>query len=159
MRLLIPGVFEPSMQFRYSVFSTKIPFAFFYARSAEQPTMENGSLELHHGNGSFFVKGKTKWNTLNIKCYQFENITINDFWNYANQHQFIEDAKDFKARFYKHDLRLSILSPDEIPTGTWKLVGAFFESVSFGQMDRGSDDVTEIDLTIRFDYAEYKPFI
>lgn len=159
MRLLVPGLFEPSLQFRYSIFSSKIPGAFFYAKSAQQPTMDNGSLELHHGNGSFFVKGKTKWNPLSIRCYQFENITIAEFWQYVLDHQFVDQARDFKARFYKHDMRITVLSPNELPSATWVLYGAFFETVNFGDMDRSANEIIEVDLTIRFDYAKYKPFI
>lgn len=158
-RLLFPGPFEPHLQFRYTVFSTKLKGAIWYARSAQQPSFDNSPLELHHGNSSFHVKGKTKWNPINIKCYHFEGITILDFWQYLSQHQFVPDAKDFKARIYKHDLRISMLGPEEFPISTWVLYGAFFENVSFGDMDRGNNEVIEIDMTIRYDYAEYKPFI
>ena len=159
MRLLFPGPYEPSLQFRYTIFSEKLKGALIYARSAEQPKLENSPLELHHGNGSFFVKGKTKWNPINIKCYHFEGITLLDFWQYLLQHQLIRFATDLKARVYKHDLRVSVLGPEEFPMATWVLYGAFFEAIDFGAMDRAVDDIIEIDLTIRYDYAEYKPFI
>lgn len=159
-RLLFPGPFEPSLQFRYSIFTDKLKNAFFSARSAQQPSFDNSPIEYQHGNGSFFVKGKTKWNPINIKCYQFDGISILEFWTYFLQHQILPDqAIDNYGSFYKHDLRVSVLGPEEFPTATWVLHGAFYENVDFGQMDRSSNEVIEIDATIRYDYATYKPFI
>jgi len=159
MRLLVPELFHPNLQFRYSIFSSRLPNAFFSARAATQPSFDTTPLELSHGNGSFYVKGKVKWNPITITCYQFEGITIQDFWTYMQTHQIVATATDFRARAYKHDLRLSLLTPAEIPLGTWVLHDAFYESVNFGSMDRSSDEVAEVTATIRYDYAIYKTFI
>ncbi len=120
---------------------------------------QNLSVELHNGNGSFFVKGKIQWNPINIKCYHFEGMTQQEFWIYLQQHQVVSEAIDTYGSFYKHDLRISVLDPSEIPAGTWVLHGAFYENVNFGDMNRASDEVTEVDCSIRYDYAIYKPFI
>ena len=157
-RLMFPGPFEPSLQFRYTIFTSRILGMMFYARSATQPGFDNSPLELHHGNSSFFVKGKTKWNPINLKCYQFQGVTLAEFWLYFQQHQLVDNAIDFRARTYKHDLRVSVVDPYEIPVGTWVLHGAFYDSVNFGDMDRSSDGIIEIDCTIRYDYAVFKPF-
>jgi hypothetical protein len=160
MRLLIPGPFEPTLKFRYTVFTSKLPFALFYARSAEQPTVNNSPIEVAHGNGSFYVKGKTKWDSINLQCYQFENMTVMEFWMYFQQHQFVPLAIDRRNASYKHDLRLTLLNPNELPMGTWTLHGAFYDTVSFGDMDRGADtEIAQIDVSIRYDYATYKPLI
>jgi hypothetical protein len=74
------------------------------------------------------------------------------------QHQVTETATDLYAETYKHDLRVSVVGPEEIPVGTWVLHGAFYENVDFGQMDRSSDAIAEVNATIRYDYAVYKPF-
>lgn len=157
-RLLVPGLFQPTLQFRYTIFTNKLKGAMFYARAASQPSFDNTPLELAHGNASFYVKGKTKWNPINIRCYQFEGITLLDFWIYLQRHQMVEDAKDKYNIEYKHDLRVSVVGPEEIPVGTWELHGAFYDNVNFGDMDRGSDNIVEVDCTIRYDYAIFKPF-
>lgn len=158
-RLLVPEAFHPVLQFRYSIFTTRLPGAFFHARSATLPTIENNPIEIHHGNGSYWVKGKTHWNSINISCYHFEGITQTEFWTYLQQHQLVSDAIDFRNEVYKHDLRVSCLTPEEIPLGTWVLHGAFYENVNFGEMNRSSDEVIEVNCTIRYDYAIFKPFI
>lgn len=158
-RLLVPEAFHPSLQFRYSIFTTRLPFAFFHARSATLPSITTNPVEMHNRNSSFFVKGKVHWNPINIRCYHFEGITQTEFWTYLQQHQLVDDAIDFRNEVYKHDLRISVLTPEEIPFGTWVLHGAFYESINFGDLNRSSDEVIEVDCTIRYDYAIFKPFI
>lgn len=155
MRLAVPNVLHPSLQFRYTIFSSRIPGATIYARSSQQPGFENNPIKVDYGNSYFKIKGKTSWDDISIRCYQFEGITIPDFWKYVQQHQIVKSAKDQYGLLYKHDLRVVVLNPLQIPIGSWKLVGAFFSGVKFGDMDWGTDDAVEIDLTIAYDYAEY----
>ena len=158
MRVTVPEVFHPTLQFRYTIFTTKLPGALFYARSAQQPSFDNNPIKVDYGNGYFKVKGKTNWEDINLKCYQFEGITIPDFWKYVQQHQVVNRALDQYNAIYKHDMRVVILNPMGLPMGTWKLVGAFYSAVKFGDMNWGSDsDVAEIDLTVTYDYAEFVP--
>lgn len=158
-RVVVPEVFHPSLQFRYTIYTSKLPGALFYARSSQQPGFDNNPIKVDYGNGYFKVKGKTNWDDITIRCYQFEGITIPDFWKYVQQHQVTNRALDQYNAVYKHDMRVVVLSPTGLPIGTWKLVGAFYSSVKFGDMDWGTDDAVQIDLTITYDYAEYGVFI
>lgn len=155
MRVVIPDAFHPSLQFRYMVTTSKLPGAQFYARSAQQPGFEQNPVTLEHINSYFKVKGKTRWDDLTMSCYQYEGLTAKQFWDYLQQHQVTASATDAYAPAYKHDLQIMILNPLEVPVGTWKLVGAFYSGVKWGEMDWGTDDPIQIDLTIAFDYATY----
>lgn len=159
MRVLVPEVFHPQLQFRYTLFTSKLLGATIYARSAQQPSFSNNPIKVDYGNGSFYTKGKTSWEPISLRCYQFEGITTLNFWKYLQEHQVVRFALDQPQRIYKHDLRLTTLTPEGLPIGTWKLVGAFFDSVRFGDQDWGTDDVVEVDLNIVYDYAEFNPFL
>lgn len=159
MRVVTPEIFHPQLQFRYSLFTTKLLGATVFARSAQQPSFDNNPIKVDYGNSSFNIKGKTSWEPISIRCYQFEGITTLNFWKYLQEHQVVRYAKDNYAALYKHDLRLVSLTPMGLPIGTWKLVGAFYQSVRFGDMDWGTDDVVEIDLSIVYDYAEFNPIL
>jgi hypothetical protein len=154
-RVVVPEAFHPSLQFRYMVTTSKLPGAQFYARSAQQPGFENNPVTIEHINAYFKVKGKTRWDDLTMSLYQFEGITINDTWKYLQQHQQVLSATDQYAPTYKHDLQIHILNPLGIPVGKWNLIGAFFSSVKWGDMDWGTDDAIQCDVTIAFDYAQY----
>lgn len=154
-RLLVPDTYHPILQFRYWVTTSKLPGAQFYAKSAAQPTAQHNPVTVEYVNSYFKVKGKTRWDSITLSCYQFENITAPELWAYLQEHQATESATDSRAPGYKHDLQLMLLGPDEVPIGTWKLVGAFYESVNWGTHDRGTDDVTTAEVTICYDYATY----
>lgn len=154
-RLLAPEAFHPSLQFRYTVMTSKLPGAMFYARSAQQPTPQHNPVTVEYQNSYFKVKGKTRWDDITLQCYQFEGITAPQLWAYLQQHQLTAAAVDSYAPVYKHDLKLMINNPAEAPVGTWTLVGAFYTSVQFGDMDRGTDDVIQATITISYDYALY----
>lgn len=154
-RVVVPEAYHPSLQFRYQVTTSKLPGAQFYARSAQQPGFENNPVTIEHINAYFKVKGKTRWDDLTMSCYQFEGITATQFWTYLQDHQQVPGATDQYAPVYKHDLQIMILAPDgSTPVSTWKLIGAFYSGVKWGEMDWGTDDAIQVDLTIAFDYAE-----
>lgn len=152
-RLLVPEAFHPSLQFRYMVTTSKLAGAMFYARSAQQPQADNAPVTVEYVNSYFKVKGKTRWNDITLSCYQFEGITAQELWKYFQDHQQVPSATDQYAPVYKHDLKLMILNPMEIPIMTWTLVGAFYTSVNWGDMDRGTDDVIQAEVTISYDWA------
>jgi hypothetical protein len=154
-RVVTPQAYHPSLQFRYKVTTSKLPGAEFYARSAQQPGFENAPVTLEHINYYFKVKGKTRWDDLTMTCYQYEGITGTQFWDYLQQHQAVPGAVDNRAPSYKHDMQIMVLAPDgSTPVLTWKLVGAFFSGVKFGDMDWGTDDPIQVQCTIAFDHAE-----
>lgn len=154
-RVVVPDSFHPSLQFRYQVQTSKLPGAQFYARSSQQPGFEQNPVTIEHINAYFKVKGKTRWDDLTMSCYQFENLTAKQFWDYLQEHQQVPGATDQYAPTYKHDLQIMILNPLGAPVGTWKLIGAFYSGVKWGEMDWGTDDAIQVDLTIAFDYATY----
>lgn len=155
MRLARPEILHPQLQFRYTILTSRLPGAAVFAKSAQQPSFENNAIKLEYGNSNFKVKGKTNWNDITLSCYQFEGITVPMFWAYLQQHQITKTATDFRAKAYKHNLQIVSLNPMGFPIGTWKLRGAFYNSVSFGDMDWSDESITEVNVTISYDYAEF----
>ena len=55
------------------------------------------------------------------------------------------------ADFYKRDIQLKLLDPVGTVVEFWDIKGAFLTSADFGSLDYGSDEGTEISLSMRFD--------
>jgi len=154
-RVVTPDSFHPSLQFRYQILSSKIPGAAIYARSAQQPGFDNAPVTMEHINAYFKVKGKTRWNDITLSCYQYEGITASEVWQYTQDHQAVPGATDFHAPNYKHDMTVNILAPDgTTPTATFSLKGAFFGAAVWGDMDWGTDDPIQCELTIVYDWCD-----
>ena len=155
-RIAIPEVFHPRLQFRYAWFTSKLPAAAIYARSSQQPSFDNNPVTIDYMSSYYKMKGKTRWNDITLSCYQFEGITGKELYKYLNaDHIGVDDAVEKFADTYKHMMQLFLLNPIGVPTGIWKLHGAFIANASWGSMDYGSDDVMECEITISYDYATF----
>ena len=55
------------------------------------------------------------------------------------------------ADFYKRDCQLKLLDPVGTVVELWDLKGCFLTNATFGDLDYGAEDFTEIALTLRFD--------
>lgn len=160
MRLANPNVFHPILQFRYTVITPELPGATIFARAATQPTCDNNPIRAFYGNSYINYKGRTSWEPITLRCYQYEGVTMPQFWTYVQRHQIVKFATDWNAERYKHTIIIAMLGPDGvIPVGSWKLRGAFLQNVKFGDMDWGGEDVVQLDVTIVYDYAEYSLII
>jgi hypothetical protein len=153
-RLAVPEVFHPRLQFRYSFFTSKLPTATIHARSADQPSFTNQPVRVNYRSNYMMMKGRTEWNDIKLQCYSFEGITENELFIYFNKHHFdVDEGVEMDLEKYKHTIILFLLSPLGVPTGMWKLIGAFLSDVSWGSLDYGSDDIIQCDVTITYDYA------
>ena len=154
-RLARPEIFHPRLQFRYALFTTRLPAASIYARAAEQPSFTNNPVTIDYMSNYYKMKGKTRWNDITLSCYQFEGVTGREIYKYMNTDHFnINEGVDKFADEYKHKVQLLLLSPLGIPTEVWNLEGAFIANASWGNMDWGNDGVMECEVTISYDFAE-----
>ncbi len=154
-RLANYRAYNPTLQFRYTLFWAALPTAIIYARSAQMPIMDNSPVTVDFKNSSMKIKGKTKWNDISLQCYAFEGITVREIWSYVNKyHQQVKGAIDSHPAKYKMDMHLVMQNPMGIPVGRWKLTDAFISTVSWGDLDWGGNDVVQSTITISYDYAE-----
>ena len=61
------------------------------------------------------------------------------------------DQPKYEPDFYKRDCQLKLLDPVGTVVELWDIKGAFLTAASFGDLDYGASDPTEISLTIRYD--------
>lgn len=155
-RLALPEVFHPRLQFRYSVFTSKLPTAVIHARSADQPSFDNQPVQVNYRSNYMNMKGRTQWNDIKLSCYSFEGITENELFAYLNRdHINVDSGVEKDMLQYKHMMMLFMLNPMQIPTGIWKLHGAFISNATWGSMDYATDDVIQCEITITYDYATF----
>ena len=53
-------------------------------------------------------------------------------------------------------IKIQQMGPDNKPLETWKLFNPWILDVSWGTLDYSSDDMVELTITFRYDYATYK---
>lgn len=147
---MLPNKYEPKRKFRW-VFAIEGIDAFLM-KTAARPTIETAETEIPFINATRYIAGKTKFSTI--------NVTLNDAIAPSGAQQVMEwirthyesvSGRSGYADFYKRDCQLKLLDPVGTVVELWDIKGAFLTNATYGDLDYGSEDITEIQLTIRFD--------
>lgn len=161
MARLTPANYKPILQYHFIVHFTEHDMglqqdAQNYAFASELPSMTNSSQTLEYGNVYTYYKGKTKWNPLSMQLYSLAQPNTNELlWKYLNKMQNVASgAEKFKDEYAK-SIMIKLLDPAEEVIGTWTLINAFADEISWGSLTWQGQEVVTIDVTFVFDHAEY----
>jgi hypothetical protein len=144
--------FQPKMKNQFIMYIDGIPS--YLVRKITRPKITQEAKELPHINLQRFVKGKTKWGT--IECTLYDPIAPSGaqaVMEWLRLHHESVTGRDGYADFYKKDITFNLLGPVGDKVEEWIVKGALITEVNFGDMDWGSDDLAEINLTIQPDYC------
>lgn len=158
MARMSPETYHPLLSFRFKIIFSVLEGIEFYGKAITLPSAENNPITVEYGNTYVKVKGKTRWNDVTMTCYAFEKITHDRLWLWLNDlHQKIDEGKDYYADQYKRDIIIHLMNPknDEV-VGTWKLIGAFINTINFGDLDFATEEIVQPQITISYDYALFE---
>jgi len=144
--------FEPKLKNRY-VFSIGDIDAFLI-KTANRPSLESEEVMLEHMNTTRYVKGKSRWQPLEITLYDpIIPSASQQVHEWIILHHESVTGADGYAEFYKKEVKINVLDPVGAIVEEWVLHGCYIQSANFGDLDFASSDPTEISLTLRYDYA------
>ena len=144
--------FEPKVQNRFIMFIDGIPS--YLIKNATAPGFEAGEIILDHINVYRKVKGKVRWNDMNLSLY--DPVTPSGaqaIMEWARLGYESVTGRAGYSDFYKKDLTLNVLGPVGDVIGEWIIKGAFVTNGDFGQFDWSSDAVVDLGITINMDYC------
>ena len=147
---MLPNKFEPKRKFRW-VFAIEGIDAFLM-KTAARPTINTEEVEINYMNHTRYVAGKTKFDA--ISCTLRDPIApsgAQQVMEWVRTHFESVSGRGGYADFYKRDCQLKLLDPVGTVVELWDIKGAFLTAATFGDLDYGASDPTEISLTIRFD--------
>lgn len=157
MARLSPEQYNPQVSFRFRIQFSQIQNINIYGKAIQLPTVDNSPITVEYGNTSMKIKGKTKWNDIQITCYAYEGLTMEQLWMYLNDlHQDVIQGTDEYGDTYKKDIQIQLLGPTDNVVGTWKLIGAFMSLINYGDMDWSTEEVVQPQITISYDYALFE---
>ena len=147
---MLPNKFEPKRKFRW-VFAVE-GIDEFLMKTAARTTINTEEQEINYINHTRYIAGKTKFDT--ISCTLHDPIApsgAQQVMEWIRTHFESVSGRGGYADFYKRDCQLKLLDPVGTVVELWDIKGAFLTAASFGDLDYGASDPTEISLTIRFD--------
>ena len=145
--------FEPKVQNRFILYVDGIPA--YLIKKASAPGFEANEIILDHINVYRKIKGKVRWNDMNLELYDpIAPSGTQAVMEWARLAHESVTGRDGYSDFYKKDLRLNILGPVGDVVGEWIIKGVFVKTANFGEYDWSSGEAAaNITMTIAMDYC------
>ena len=147
--------FEPKLKNRFIMQIDGINA--YLIKTINRPSLTNDEVVLEHMNTTRYVKGKSRWEPLEITLYDpVVPSAAQQVMEWVRLHHESVTGRDGYADFYKKSITFNLLDPVGAVIEEWELKGAFIQSTNFGDLDFATSDPVEISLTLRYDYAILK---
>ena len=127
----------------------------FTIKTMQRPQITFEKVELEHMNITKYVKGKGKWQSINITLYDpIVPSASAEVIEWVRLHHESSTGRDGYQEFYKKNINFKVLGPVGDIVEKWTLYGTFIEDATFGDLDFSDSQPVEIALTLSYDYAE-----
>jgi len=145
--------YEPKLKNRFIMEIAGIPA--FTIKTAQRPQITFDEVVLEHMNITKYVKGKGRWQTLQITLYDpIVPSAASAVIEWIRLHHESSTGRDGYQDMYKKNVVFNVLGPVGDKIEQWTLFGTMIQDAAFGDLDFSSSDPVEITLTLRYDYAE-----
>ena len=147
---MLPNKFEPKRQFRWVLAMEGIDA--FIIKTAARPNVSIEEVEIPYINHKRYIAGKSSFETLAVTLHDpIAPSGAQQVMEWIRTHYESVSGRAGYADFYKRDIQLKMLDPVGTVVELWDIKGAFLTNATFGDLDYGANDPTDITLTIRFD--------
>ena len=145
--------FEPKQKNRFILYVDGFPS--YIMKGVGAVSLTQDSIPLNHINVQRFVKGKTKWGTIQFTL--FDPITpsgAQSVMEWVRLHHESVTGRDGYSDFYKKDLTVNVLGPVGDIVSEWVIKGALITAASFGDYNWDQESAAqEITMTVQPDYC------
>jgi hypothetical protein len=144
--------FQPKVQNSFIMYIDGIPA--YLIKKVSAPGYDAGEVILDHINVYRALKGKVRWNDMNLELYDpIVPSGAQAVMEWARLAHESVTGRDGYSDFYKKDLIFNILGPVGDIVGEWVIKGAYAKTATFGDYDWASDQAINIAVTIKMDYC------
>jgi len=153
---------EPKRKYRWTLNIGQIPT--YIIKKVKKPAFKVSETPLDYINHKFYYPGRVEWELVN--CTLVDPVhpdaaaTMMAMLESAG-YNFPTTAVLAQSTIGKStassavgSIQMSQIDTDGMPIETWNLVNPWVQRVNFGDLDYSSDDLTEIEIDIRYDWAE-----
>ena len=144
--------FEPKLKNRFIMQIDGINA--YLIKSMNRPSLESDEVVLEHMNVTRYVKGKSRWQPLEIMLYDpVVPSAAQQVIEWIRLHHESVTGRDGYSDFYKKEVKFSLLGPVGDTVESRTLVGTYIQSANFGDLAFEDSTPVEITCTLRYDYA------
>jgi len=157
---------DPKRQYRFLVYLNGMASgATWYAKSCKKPEITISSIEHNYLNHKFYYPGRVEWGEVSVVLVDpvspdaaAQTAKIIQASGYSPPATPNDTTTISKAAAVQNLVSVIIQQIDGkgAMVEQWTLQNAFIIGVSYGDLDYSGDDLTEITLNLRYDWAELK---
>ncbi len=145
---MLPNRYEPKRKFRWILAIDGIDS--FLVKGTARPQIEIASQEINWINTVRYVAGKAKFQSMQITLYDpIAPSGAQQVMEWIRTHYESVSGRAGYADFYKRNLQLKLLDPIGTVVEHWDIFGAQITSAQFNDLDYGTEEPVEIQLTIQ----------
>lgn len=158
---------EAKRNYRFKV--TMLPFGqdnsvVWWAKTANLPSFDVSEIEHNHMDNKYYFPGRVSWSEVSVTLVDPISPDATDLLNKmlvdsgyivpANEGKAANKASISKKKAAGLGLvKIEVLDAEGKEIETWELKNPFIKSAKFGDLDYSSDDLKQVELTLRYDWA------
>ena len=153
--LKMPLNYEPLRKNRWLLrFPADLGIQEWWCKSASRPKITQEGKAIEFLNTETYVLGRYKWETIQVTLRDPIGPSASQaVMEWVRLHSESVTGRQGYAAGYKRDVELEMLDPTGVVVSKWILKNVMLTDVDFGGLDYSQDDLAEITMTLRFDYA------
>jgi hypothetical protein len=153
--LKMPLNYEPLRKNRWLLrFPADLGIQEWWCKSASRPKISQEAKAIEFINTETYVVGRYKWNSIQVVLRDPIGPSASQaVMEWVRLHSESVTGRQGYAAGYKRDVELEMLDPTGVVVSKWILKNVMIDSADFGQLDYSQDDLAEITMTLRMDYA------
>lgn len=153
--LKMPLNYEPLRKNRWLLrFPADLGIQEWWCKSANRPKITQEGKAIEFLNTETYVVGRYKWEEIQVVLRDPIGPSASQaVMEWVRLHSESVTGRQGYAAGYKRDVELEMLDPTGVVVSKWILKNTMCTSADFGGLDYSQDDLAEITITLRFDYA------
>jgi len=162
---------DPKRKFRFMVTMTNLATAdssistnqMWYAKAVTKPSFQIATTEHKYLNHTFFYPGTVTWQDVTLTLVDPQSPDVASAFGglMAAAGYAVPASPDGLVTMTKSSMAgavgsviISQLNGEGDPIEAWTLKNALITEMKFGDLEYGADDLTELTLTLKYDWAE-----
>lgn len=150
-----PLSYEPLRKNRWLLrFPADLGIQEWWIQSAKRPAIKQKETEIPFLNTSTWVIGRYTWDSMQVTLFDPIGPSASQaIMEWVRLHAESASGRQGYAAGYKRDCELEMLDPTGVVVSKWILKNTMCTTADFGDLNYSQDDLANITITLRFDYA------
>ncbi len=135
-----------------------------WAKTATLPSFDVSEVEHNHMDNKYYFPGRVSWSTVSMTLVDpispdatglLTEMLVKSGYNVpANEAKAANKKTISKSKAAGLGaVKIEILDAEGAVVEAWELKNPFIQAATFGSLDYSSDDLKEVELTLRYDWA------